>query len=231
MKKSIGAKTILFPTPVFIVGSYDKSGRPNAMAVAWGGICCSKPPCVSISLRKATYTYGNIMERKAFTISIPSEKYIKEADYFGIASGRTEDKFSAAGLTAVKSDIVDAPYIKEFKLILECSLIKTIEIGLHTQFIGEIKDVKADEEVIGKDGSPDIEKIMPFSYNPSSQTYYGTGKFLARAFSIGKITALIFISLVFISGCRSIYVGGSGKLGDVHGTGEVHVPIPEKEHI
>ena len=68
MKRSIGAKTIIYPTPLLIVGTYDPEGKPNAMAVAWGGICCSSPPAVTISLRKATYTYGNIMERKAYTI-------------------------------------------------------------------------------------------------------------------------------------------------------------------
>lgn len=102
MKKSLGAKTIVYPTPVFIVGTYDKSGKPNAMNVAWGGLCCSSPPCVAISVRKATYTYGNIVERKAFTINIPSEAYVKEADYFGVASGAKADKFSVTKLTPVK---------------------------------------------------------------------------------------------------------------------------------
>lgn len=106
MKRSIGPNTIVFPTPVFVVASYDKKGKPNAMTVAWGGICCSVPPCVAISLREATYSYGNIMERKAFTVNIPSEKYIKEADYLGIKSGASEDKLSFAKLTAVKSEIV-----------------------------------------------------------------------------------------------------------------------------
>jgi flavin reductase (DIM6/NTAB) family NADH-FMN oxidoreductase RutF len=187
MKKSIGPNTIVFPTPVFIVGTYDKKGKPNAMAVAWGGICCSVPPCVAISLREATYSYGNIVERKAFTISIPSEKYIKEADYLGIVSGKTEDKLSAMKLTAVKSDLVDAPYIKEFPIVLECSVIQMVKIGLHTQFIGEIKDIKADEDVLKNTKIPDIEKIKPFSFNPATRTYYGTGKCLGNAFSVGKI--------------------------------------------
>jgi len=186
MKKSMGAKTIVFPTPVFIIGTYDKTGKPNAMAVAWGGICCSNPPCVSIALREATYTYGNLMERKAFTISIPSEKHIKEADYFGIASGRTEDKFATAKLTPVKSELVDAPYVKEFPFVLECNLLQTVKIGLHTQFIGEIKDIKVDEAALTEDGSPDIDKIKPFIFNPANRTYYGIGKYLADAFSIGK---------------------------------------------
>ncbi len=186
MKKSIGAKTIVFPTPVFIIGTYDKSGKPNAMVVAWGGICCSDPPCVSISLREATYTYGNILERRAFTVSIPSEKYIKEADYFGIVSGRTEDKFSSTGLTPVKSELVDAPYIKEFPFILECSLLQSVKIGLHTLFIGQIKDAKTDEEVLVKGEFPDIEKIKPMIFNPANRTYYGVGKYLSNAFSVGK---------------------------------------------
>ena len=156
------------------------------MAVAWGGICCSVPPCVAISLREATYSYSNIVERKAFTISIPSEKHIKEADYFGMASGRTEDKISAMKLTAVASDLVDAPYIKEFPLVLECSVIQTVKIGLHTQFIGEIKDIKVDESMLKETKIPDIEKIKPFSFNPATRTYYGTGNFLGDAFKIGK---------------------------------------------
>lgn len=186
MKKSIGAKTIVYPTPVFIVGTYDKDGKSNAMSAAWAGICCSSPPCISVSLRKATYTYGNIVEHRAFTVSIPSQDFVREADYLGIASGRNEDKFFATKLTPVKSDLVNAPYVKEFPLILECKLLHTLEIGLHTLFVGEILDIKADETVLGDDGLPRIEKIKPLIFSPVSPEYYSVGKYLGKAFSIGK---------------------------------------------
>lgn len=186
MKKSLGAKTLVYPIPVWVIGTYNKEGKPNAATIAWGGICCSQPPCVGISLRKATYTYGNIVESKAFTVNVPSEKYVKEADYFGTVSGKNVDKFSEAGLTSVKSDLVDAPYVKEFPLVLECRLIQTIEIGLHTQFIGEIMDVKADELVLSDNDLPDIEKIKPVIFAPDGSGYYGIGKCLEEAFSIGK---------------------------------------------
>ena len=186
MKKSLGAKAIVYPTPVLIVGTYDNAGKPNVMNVAWGGICCSSPPSVAVSVRKATYTYGNIVERKAFTVNIPCETYVKQADYFGIASGGKEDKFSATKLTPVKSELVDAPYVKEFPFILECKLIHTIEIGLHIQFIGEIVDVKAEESVLGDKGSLDIEKVKPILYAPENRAYYGIGKCLGKAFSIGE---------------------------------------------
>jgi len=185
MKKSIGAKTIIYPTPVFIIGTYDKEEKPNAMNVAWGGISCSVPPCVSISIREATYTHGNIMDKKVFTVNIPSEDYIKEADYFGIASGRNEDKFKKTGLTPIKSEKVDAPYIDEFPMILECKVVNITELGLHTHITGEILDIKVDENLM-KNGKPDIEKIKPFLYDPSFMAYYGIGKHLDNAFSIGR---------------------------------------------
>jgi flavin reductase (DIM6/NTAB) family NADH-FMN oxidoreductase RutF len=186
MKKSMGANTMIFPTPVLVVGTYDRSGRPNAMTVAWGGICCSEPPCIGISLRKATYTYGNIVERKAFTVHITTEPYVKEVDYFGIVSGKKIDKLAVTGLTPVKGEFVDAPYIKEFPLVLECRLLHTIEIGLHTQFIGEIVDTKIDEEMLADDGLPDIGKIKPVAFTPGIRDYYSFGKVLGKAFSIGK---------------------------------------------
>ncbi len=186
MKESLGPKTIVYPTPVFVVGTYDKEGKPNAMTVAWGGICCSRPPCVAVSLRKATYSYWNIVERKAFTINIPSETHLRVADYFGMASGKTEDKFAAAGLQPVRSNLVDAPYIEEFLLVLECKVLHTLEIGLHTQFIGEILDVKADASVLDEKGTPEIEKVKAVLFAPESRKYYGIGEFLGDAYSIGK---------------------------------------------
>ena len=135
MNKSLGAKTLIYPAPVLVVGTYDKAGKPNVMTASWGGICCSQPPCVAVSLRKVTCSHGNIMEREAFTISIPSEKYVKEVDYFGLVSGRSTDKFAATKLTPVKSKLVDAPYVKEFPLVLECKLVHVAELGLHTQFV------------------------------------------------------------------------------------------------
>lgn len=184
--KSLGPKTLLYPTPVLAIGSYDKDGKPNAMTAAWAGICCSIPPCISVSLRKATYTYSSIMETRAFTINIPSQEQLKSVDYFGLVSGREKDKFQVTGLTPVRADFVNAPYIKEFPVVIECAVLQTNEIGMHTQFIGEIKDVKVAEDVCDEDGFPDIEKIRPALFVPEKRTYYGIGPFLGKAFSLGK---------------------------------------------
>src|SRR5512143_1805936 len=188
MKKSLGAKTLAQPAPAWIIGSYDAQGKPNIMTIAWGGICCSQPPCVTISLRKATYTYECIKERKAYTVNIPSAALVKAVDYVGIVSGRNIDKFALTKLTPVRSELVDAPFIKEFPVVIECKVIHTLEIGLHTQFIGEIMDIKAEESVLGQHGLADILKVKPLIFDPGEGAYYGIGERIGKAFSIGKRT-------------------------------------------
>jgi flavin reductase (DIM6/NTAB) family NADH-FMN oxidoreductase RutF len=173
--KSLGAKTLAMPCPVWVIGSYDAEGKPNVMTASWVAICNSQPPMVTVSLRKATHTYGNIMASRAFTVNIPSEAFAKDAAYFGSVSGKDVDKFAASGLTPVKSALVNAPYIKEFPLVLECTLVKTDELGLHTMFIGEIVDVKAAESVLGANGTPDIRKLKPFVFAPGSEGFYAIG--------------------------------------------------------
>jgi len=187
MKKSFGPNTLIFPTPVWCVGSYDADGRPNIMTIAWGGICCSKPPAVTISLRKSRYTYDNIMRTGAYTLSVPGDAHAAAADFFGMASGRKTDKFKAAGLTPVRSDIVNAPYVDEFPMVLACKVIHTFDIGAHTQFVGEILDVMVDASALNADGKPDIEKIRPLIFSPEVSLYHTVGRQIGDAFSMGKV--------------------------------------------
>lgn len=186
MKKSFGARTLIYPTPVWLIGTYDQEGRPNAATVAWCGVCSSDPPAVAISLRKSRYTYGNIQDRKAFTVNVATADLVVTADYCGMVSGKKTDKFAAAGMTAVRSDIVDAPYIGECPMVLECRLINQVDIGIHTHLIGEICDVKVETHVLTEDQLPDVMKVQSLIYAPENRSYYGVGRYLGEAFSIGK---------------------------------------------
>lgn len=186
MLQSIGARPLVFTTPVWVVGTYDVDGKANVMTASWGGICCSKPPCINVCLRKATYTYGCLVARRAFTVNVPPERYAREADFFGRASGRKTDKLAAAGLTAIRSELVDAPYVAEFPLVLECALRHTLEIGLHTLFVGEILDVKADEAVLDERGLPDPDKVRPLVYAPEVRRYHGLGAHIGDAGALGR---------------------------------------------
>jgi len=186
MKKSLGAKTLAQPTPVWAVSAYDEEGKANSMIAAWGGICSSQPPCVTVSLRPSRHTYAGIMKNKAFTVSVCSKSHAAEADYLGMVSGKKEDKLKIAGLTEVRSDVVEAPYIEEFPLVIECKLIHTYEIGVHTMLVGEIKDIKCDEDKLIDGKNPDVEKILPLIFTPGTRDYHTVGEKVGQAFNMGK---------------------------------------------
>lgn len=185
-KESLGQKTWVIPTPVWVIGSYDREGKPNVMTSSWVGISCSKPASLMTCLREATYTHGNIMERKAFTVNIASESFARQVVYVGRVSGRDVDKFKETGFTPIKSSHVDAPYVKEFPLVIECRLRQTVELGLHTMFIGEIMDIKADPSILNDEGVPDIEKLKPIVFTPGSSKFYGIGELIGEVSALAK---------------------------------------------
>ena len=185
-KRSLGARTLIYPAPVLVVGSYDAEDHPDIMTVAWGCICSSKPPCVAVSIRPSRQSHANITHHQAFTVNLPAAHQVAEADYVGTVSGGDVDKFAATGLTAVRAEHVHAPSVAEFPLVLECRVLHTLELGAHTMFVGEILDVKADEDALGPDGKVDLDAVGLVSYIPGAETYHGLGPSLGGAFSVGK---------------------------------------------
>lgn len=186
MKISFGARPVAYPLPVFLVGTYGSDKRPDIMAAAWGGICSSDPPCIALSIRPTRQTYKNLVATEAFTVSIPSAARVAEADYAGLVSGTDTNKFSVTGLTPVRSGLVDAPYVGECPVVLECRVIRTVEIGSHTQFIGEILDVKIDESVLDADKKPLLSKLRPLGFDVIRGDYFVPGRSVGKAFSAGK---------------------------------------------
>lgn len=176
LKKSLGVKAALYPQPAVVVGSFDKAGKPNMMTAAWVGICNSNPLSIAVSMRPATYSYGNVTESKSFTINIPSSELVKYVRYVGRFSGKDVDKFKETGLTPVKGEFVNAPYIKEFPIAIECELTEFHDLGSHRQFIGKVIDVKADEAILNAQGRIDINILNPLIY--AAGNYYETGRLI-----------------------------------------------------
>lgn len=181
-KKDMGQLNSIFPITVQVVGSYNENGTSNIMTASFAGIVSMNPVAMYVSLRKATLTYDNIIREKAFTVNTPSRQFIAEADYVGIVSGKKVDKFEATGLTPVKSSFVNAPYIAEFPVIYECKLIEVVEVGMHTMFIGEIVNAKADESILNEKGKPALDKIQPIVMGPGENSYFGIGENISKAF-------------------------------------------------
>ena len=137
---------------------------------------------VILNLTESHKTVKNIRRNKAFTVSIADVKNVVAADYFGIASGNnTKDKFEKSGLTAVKSELVNAPIIEGFPICMECELL---EDESNWGIVGKVVNVTADEKVM-KDDKVDIELLNAISYDPLTHGYYEIGKRVGNAFKDG----------------------------------------------
>ena len=78
MRKNLGAKAILYPMPVLIIGTYDENGKANAMNAAWGGI--SEETEISICVDDGHKTAENVINAEAFTVSVADKKNVIAAD-------------------------------------------------------------------------------------------------------------------------------------------------------
>ncbi|MDR1088965.1 MAG: flavin reductase family protein [Coriobacteriales bacterium] len=186
MKQSAGRLGLLFPNPVLVVGTYDQRGEPNVATLAWGGIASSGPESVSIAVRPSRYTFEALKRTGAFTVNLPSVAYAAEADFFGMVSGRTIRKLEATGLTPVHGEFVDAPYIAEFPYNMECEVVQSLDLGQHTLFIGEVRDVKIDETLIDEEGNPRWGEAKILGFDSGMRAYRAPGEVMGDAFSIGR---------------------------------------------
>ena len=182
MRKNLGPKTACYPMPVYIIGTYNADGTPNAMNAAWGGISEEKE--ISICVDCGHKTAENLVARRAFAVSMATAEHMAACDYVGIVSGnKVPDKFKKAGFHATKSEFVDAPLIDELPMALEC---RVISYDPETcRLVGEIVNLAIDESVLDAKGSVDMKKLAPLTYDPLNQVYRTLGEEAGRPFRDG----------------------------------------------
>lgn len=186
MKKiKLGAQTILYPLPAFLIGA-NVDGKPNFMTAAWSGIANSNPPMVTIALQHHRYTYKGVKENNTFSINMPSEDQVRETDYCGMVSGAKKDKAADCGFTVFYGQLKTAPLIEQCPVNLECKVVHILNLGSHALIVGQIEETYVSEECT-TEGQPDAGKVKPIIYCTGAEKHYrGVGKPLAQAFSVGK---------------------------------------------
>lgn len=182
MRKNFGSKSWLYPMPVLIIAAYDEEGVPNAMNAAWGGMFTDEH--IGICISQGHKTTKNILATGAFTVSMATAEQVVACDYVGIVSGNRErDKVAKAGFTTERSEVVNAPIIKELPMTLECEMVSYDEESCH--LVGRIVNVSADESIL-TDGKIDYAKLRPITYDPVNHHYVELGAKAGNAFSDGK---------------------------------------------
>ncbi len=172
--------SVIVPEGVFIIGTYDENGVPNAMNAAWG----IQSDYGEITLYLAQHkTTDNLKKTGAFTVAFGTRSTVTICDYFGIESGANVNKIEKAGVHVHKSAHVNAPVIEEFPLTLECEVKEWDE--KREMLVGKIISQQADDSIL-TDGKIDLAKLQPIMFDASFHVYRAIGDVVAQAFSEGK---------------------------------------------
>ena len=183
MRKTLNLTEGIFPMPVLMVATYNEDDSVDVMNAAWGTM--QERGNVALNLTETHKTVKNIKKRKAFTVSIADAAHVVEADYFGVVSGNQENKkFENSGMTAIKSDVVDAPIINEFPICMECELIEYQDNTYGCGVIGKVIRVTADESVMDGD-MIDMSLVNAIAFDPYTHGYYKVTERVGDAFKDG----------------------------------------------
>ena len=137
MRKDIKIVPAIFPMPVLMIATYNEDESIDVMNAAWGMAYDFKH--IKLNIDEEHKTTKNIRRTSCFTVSLATTETLKESDYFGIVSGnKVKDKFEKSGMTAVKSEKVDAPIITEYPICMEC---KAVEVDGEYGVLGEIVNI------------------------------------------------------------------------------------------
>jgi flavin reductase (DIM6/NTAB) family NADH-FMN oxidoreductase RutF len=180
MKVEVGAKNCLYPLPTTLVGAR-VNGKPNYITIAHVGIMDLES--ISLGMAKTHYTNAGIKANGTFSVNIPSVKMVKETDYCGLTSGKTQDK--AVLFKTFYGKLKTAPMIEECVVNMECQLIKTVDFPNHDVFVGSIVATYCDETVL-TDGVVDFGKVQPILFVMNDRSYWSLGSKFAKAWDIGK---------------------------------------------
>ena len=183
MKKNIKITEAIFPMPVLMIATYNEDDSIDVMNAAWGMMLTRNH--VVLNLTESHKTVKNIKSRKAFTISIADVSHVKEADYFGVVSANnTPNKFENSGLTATKSQNIDAPIINEFPICIECEFIEYQNNEYGCGVVGKVVNVSVEDNIMNGENI-DITKLNAIAFDPYTHGYYKVTERVGNAFKDG----------------------------------------------
>lgn len=180
MKKNIGSKLALYPTPLVVVGTM-VNGKPNWTLVGHLGIIGHDR--VMVSMASAHYSNRGIRESKTLSINIVDEALLPRADRTGCVSGEKEDK---SGLFAYHIAEGGVPIIDDAPVCMACTVEDVYQTEGFESFICKIAATYAEEAVLDEKGRLDYGKLKPVLFEMPTYQYLKTGEVLGDCMKLGE---------------------------------------------
>ena len=157
---------MIYPLPAMMVSCGATPDEYNVFTASWVGTICSDPAMCFVSIRQSRHSYEIVKRNMAFTLNLTNEDLARATDWCGVRSGRDYNKFAEMNLTPMKGVKVDAPYLNEAPMSIECRVKQIIHLGTHDMFIADVMNVLADKRFIDpQTGEFDLKKANLIAYS------------------------------------------------------------------
>lgn len=180
MKKNIGNKLALYPTPVVVIGA-EVSGKVTWTLVAHVGIVAHDR--LLISLFGKHYINKGIVESKKMSVNIVTEDWLERAGYCGLVSGDKTDKSKVFEYVIGE---YGTPVINDSRLTMECAVEDIYECNGFQNFICSVNATLVDDEMLNAKGQIDYDKLKPVLFEFPTYQYLCTGDVIGPCKNFGK---------------------------------------------
>lgn len=157
------------PRPIAFASTIDLAGNVNLSPFSFFNLFSTNPAVLVFSpsrrVRDNTtkHTLQNVLEVPEVVIHTVHHGMVEQMSLASTEYGKGVNEFEKAGLTAVASEIVKPPRVKEAKVAFECKVLEVKPLGQEggagNLVICEVLVVHLDEHILDENGSIDPRKI------------------------------------------------------------------------
>jgi flavin reductase (DIM6/NTAB) family NADH-FMN oxidoreductase RutF len=145
--------SLVIPRPIGWISTISSDGLANLAPYSFFAALSASPPMVGVSIGfrrgEPKDTLVNIRDTSVFAVNLCSEGLLEAMNVTSGEFGPLVDEFEVAGLTAEAGETTAAPVVGESPAILECELVKEVELGeaSNVLVIGEVKAIRLSRDL------------------------------------------------------------------------------------
>lgn len=157
------------PRPIAFVSTVDKDGQVNLSPFSFFNLFSMNPPILVFSpsrrVRDKTtkHTLDNVLEVPEVVIHVVGYDLVEQLSLASTEYPKGVNEFEKAGLTAVESELVRPPRVKEAPIAMECKVIEVKSLGQEggagNLVICEVVKIHLAERILDENGAIDPRKI------------------------------------------------------------------------
>jgi flavin reductase (DIM6/NTAB) family NADH-FMN oxidoreductase RutF len=159
------------PRPIAFASTVDKAGKVNLSPFSFFNLFSANPPILIFSPSRRVrdnstkHTLENVLEVPEVVIHIVGFELVEQMSLASTEYPKGVNEFEKAGLTAVSSELVTPPRVKEAPVAFECKVNEVKSLGegggAGNLVICEVVRIHLDEFILDSKGVIDPVKLDP----------------------------------------------------------------------